>query len=341
MSTLRHCYCLTDFSLDELHSLLELAEQWRSVKHSNRFQGKAVLSMFLASSLRTRVSMDLAARQIGAHSITLAAENLWKLEFGEGVRMDGESAEHVHEAVGALSRYADILAVRAFPSRKSWEADREDPVLRAFQRHSPVPVVNLESTLFHPCQALADLLTIQRASQHRPPRKIVLSWAPHPRCLPVAVPNSFVLGVVHKGWPLTIARPEGYDLPADVLEKAAALAAERGTTLTITDDREAAFDGADYVYAKSWGRIDCYGEEDRELSERAAAGLDTWQVDAEIMSRTADAAFMHCLPVRRNVVVSDAVIDSPRSLVFEQAENRLHVQKALLVWLLSQAEGKH
>lgn len=339
MSWPRHYYSLADLTPEEIRVLLDLSEEWRAIKHSDRFQGRTVLNLFMASSLRTRVSMDLAAQQIGAHVITLSAESAWKLEFRDGVRMDGEAAEHAHEALGVLGRYADILAVRSFPARKSWEEDRQDPVLKAFLKHSPVPVINLESTLYHPCQVLADLLTIEQDTAGKPPKKVVLTWAPHPRCLPVAVPNSFTLGVLNMGWPLTIARPEGYDLPPEIMQRAEKIAAERGATLEVTDDRAAAFKDADFVYAKSWGRIDRYGDEAHELRERTAAKLDSWEVDSAIMSHTADAAFMHCLPVRRNVVASDAVLESPRSLIFDQAENRLHVQKAILVWLLTQLEG--
>lgn len=339
MSRPRHYYSLADLTPEELRELLNLSEEWRDIKFSDRFRDRTVLNLFMASSLRTRVSMDLAAQHIGAQVVTLTGESTWKLEFRDGVRMDGETAEHAREAVGVLARYADVLAVRSFPSRKSWEDDRVDPVLNAFLKHSSVPVINLESVLYHPCQVLADLYTIERDAQGKKPRKVVLTWAPHPRCLPVAVPNSFALGVLNMGWPLTIARPEGYDLPPEVMRRANELANQCGGELTITDDREAAFEGADYVYAKSWGRLDCYGAEERELAERKAANLDAWEVDADIMSRTADAAFMHCLPVRRNVVVSDAVLESPRSLIIDQAENRLHVQKAILVWLLTQLEG--
>jgi N-acetylornithine carbamoyltransferase len=260
---------------------------------------------------------------------------MWKIAFGEGEPMRGDAAEHIIEAVGVLGRYGDVLAVRSFPSRESWEADAADPVLAAVMQHSPVPVLNLESTRYHPCQAAADLLTIRRDCAGEPGGPIVLTWADHPKALPVAVPSSFALGVTRMGWDLVVTHPEGYDLPADVIARCKSFASQSGSAFAVTHHRAQAFRGARYVYAKSWGRLDRYGREDEELGERQTLGLDRWIVDEEAMALTADAAFMHCLPVRAGVIVSEGVLRGPRSLVLEQAENRLHVQKAILMDLLT------
>lgn len=338
MSNPLHVHSLDDLTRDRLEKILDRAERLRGQSALELLRGRSIINLFLSPSLRTRVSMELAARQLGAHCVTLQEDaGLWKLEFNAGAVMRGETVEHAKDAIGVLARYGDLLAVRAFPARRSWEEDARDPILNAFKRWSPRPVLNLESSLYHPCQALADILTIRRAAgggdarEAGRPGKIVLSWADHPKCLPVAVPNSFALAMTQMGFDLTIARPEGYDLPAEVMQRCIEHAARSGGRVDVTADPVAAFTGARFVYAKSWGRIDRYGREAEELAERKAGGLARWIVDGEIMRRTDDAHFMHCLPVRRNVVVADEVIDSPRSLILDEAENRLHGQKALLL----------
>ncbi|MBI5864109.1 MAG: N-acetylornithine carbamoyltransferase [Planctomycetes bacterium] len=339
---LLHVHSLDDLSRERIETILTRAERIRGQNSLNLLAGKTVINFFLSPSLRTRVSMELAAQQLGAHSVTLQEDaGLWKLEFNMGAVMRTDTVEHAKEAIGVLARYGDLLAVRAFPSRKSWEEDAKDPILNAFKRWSPKPVLNLESSLYHPCQSLADILTIRRqaaadagkqaGSATIRPGKIVLTWADHPKCLPVAVPNSFALGMAQMGWDLTIVRPEGYDLPPEVMQRCDAHAKKEGGRLVVTDDRESAFAGARFVYAKSWGRIDRYGREADEIAERRERGLASWIVDAAIMKRTDNACFMHCLPVRRNVVVADEVIDGPRSIVLDEAENRLHAQKALIL----------
>lgn len=341
-----HVHSLDDLPREQIERILDRAERIRGQNSLELLQGKAIVNLFLSPSLRTRVSMELAAQQLGAHCVTLQEDaGLWKLEFNMGAVMRTDTVEHAKEAIGVLARYGDLLAVRAFPSRKSWEEDAKDPILNAFKRWSPKPVLNLESSLYHPCQSLADILTIRRqtaqdaatrkqGNKEAKPGKIVLTWADHPKCLPVAVPNSFALGMTQMGWDLTIARPEGYDLPPEIMQRCREHAKRGGGKLEITDDREAAFAGARFVYAKSWGRIDRYGREAEELAERKERGLSAWITDAAIMQRTDNACFMHCLPVRRNVVVSDEVIDGPRSIVLDEAENRLHAQKALILEML-------
>jgi N-acetylornithine carbamoyltransferase len=341
MNSLLHVHSLDDLDRSTIERIIDRAQRIRGQNALDSLRGKSIVLLFLSPSLRTRVSMELAARQLGAYVVTLQEDaGLWKLEFNDGAVMRGDTVEHAKEAIRVLARYGDLLAVRAFPSRKSWLEDARDPILSAFKKWSPVPVLNLESSLYHPCQALADILTIRRTAaalspqsrgEGSKPGKIVLTWADHPKCLPVAVPNSFALAMTQMGWDLTIARPEGYDLPPEIMERCRRHAVVAGSGLEVTNDREAAFTGARFVYAKSWGRIDRYGLETQELAERKEGGLAKWIVDAAIMKQTNDAYFMHCLPVRRNVVVSDEVIDGPRSIVIDQAENRLHAQKALLL----------
>lgn len=334
---MRHFVTLDDLSREEVSDLLDLAEKLRGARTLELLRGRAVVLVFFDPSLRTRVSMELAAAQLGARAVTLdVGKDVWSLEWREGAVMNADRAEHVKEAAKVLSRYGDALGVRAFPRRRSWDEDRAEPVISAFARWSDVPLVNLESSLWHPCQALADVLTIRRALGERP-GKIVLTWANHPRPLPVAVPSSFACAVTQQGWDLAIARPEGYDLPEEIMARCCENARRAGSWLEVTDDRAAALRGAKVVYAKSWGRIDRYGREEDEIRERAERGLARWIVDAGAMALTDGARFMHCLPVRRNVVVADDVIDSPASIVYDQAENRLHAQKAILARLIAHA----
>lgn len=337
--SVQHVYTLGDLPLETVDKLLDSAQSLRHERLGQQLRGKTLICLFLSPSLRTRVSMELAARQLGAEVVVLqSGASLWEFAIEEGEPMLGNAAEHIKEASRVLARYADALAVRAFPLKKSWREDAQDKVLNGFMKWTGKPILNLESSLYHPCQGLADLLTMRDLSEATSNRKVVLTWTPHPKALPVAVPNSFAIAAAHQGWDLTITHPEGYELPSSVLTKCRELAASRGQSVTVEHDRDKALEGAQFVYAKSWGRLDRYGELDKELAERKLSNASSWIVDEASMKRTDNAYFMHCLPVRRGVVVADSVIDSERSLVFEQAENRLHVQKALLHFMMSEGD---
>jgi N-acetylornithine carbamoyltransferase len=255
------------------------------------------------------------------------------LETRDGVRMDGDRPEHVREAVPLLSRFYAGLGLRIMAEGNEREADLGDLRFLQFMRAATVPVFNMESALYHPCQALADLLTIRARLGEIAGRRITITWAPHPRPLPTAVPNSILLAATQMGMRVTLAHPEGFDLHAPVLERAAEFAGRSGGSLTVTSDQTGAVEGAEIVYAKSWGGLFRYDAPEEEDARRRSAV--EWQVDDRLMARTDDAGFMHCLPVRRNVVVADSVLDGPRSLVIDQAENRLHAQKAVLAHLYS------
>ncbi len=279
-------------------------------------RGKTLLNVFFNPSLRTRLSTEVAARNLGMDVMTLDAGAGWQLEFADGSVMDGGSAEHIREGAAVMSQYADILALRSFPGLEDRAADYADPILNAFQRHASRPVISLESAIRHPLQSLTDCLTIQqnRPAGGRRPR-VVLTWAPHPRRLPQAVANSF------SEWMITwdevdfvIANPPGFDLAPEFI---------RGTT--VYHNQNEALDGADFVYAKNWSAYHDYG---------ATTDAPTWQITPEKMALTDNARFMHCLPVRRNVVVADAVLDNPRSLVIPQAGNRVWAAQAVLARML-------
>lgn len=277
---------------------------------------KMVINLFFNSSLRTRMSTEKAARQLGADVITYDASGGWGIEFEDGAVMNLNTAEHVKEAAGVLSQYCDVLCVRSFPSLTDRDADYQDRIIKAFVTYASVPVVSLESATRHPLQSLTDCLTIREHRKTERP-KVVLTWAPHPRKLPQCVSNSFAEWM--QAWgevDLTIANPPGLDL-------APAFAPKN----IISHDQREAFAGADFIYAKNWSAYDDYGA--------TPAGHDDWMIDEEKMGLTNDAHFMHCLPVRRNVVVSDGVIDSPNSLVLQQANNRTWAAQAVLARLLT------
>jgi len=280
--------------------------------------------------------MDVAVHRLGGHPVAMeAGSQTWALEWRKGVVMDGDKPEHLKEAAGVLSRYFDGIGVRAFAKLESFDEDAAEPVLSAFVRWSRVPIVNLESAIYHPCQGLADGMTMREAlGDSLAGAKVLLTWAPHPKPLPMAVPNSFALAATKLGARLTILRPRGFDLAPAVMERARTNAAAAGGSVETTDDPAAAYAGARIVYAKSWGALDYYGRWDAEKAVREANRSFT--VDAAKMARTAGARFMHCLPVRRNVVVADEVIDSEASVVLDQAENRMWAQMSLLSAILGE-----
>jgi N-acetylornithine carbamoyltransferase len=314
-------------TLPEIEGLLESALRFkRGDDVSKPLAGKSVALVFFNPSLRTRASMQVGIYELGGNAVVLEPGGTsWTLEHRTGAVMDGDKTEHVAEFVRVLERYCVAIGVRTFAALKDWQEERTDPVLNAFAQYASVPIINLESAMHHPCQSLADMLTI-REKLGAGRKRVVLTWAWHPKPLPMAVPNSFALAAAQVGHDLVIAHPSGYDLDEELIEGL-------GEDVEITNDIDAAFIDADVIYAKSWGSKQFYGNADQDLAERAQY-RSKWIVDEEKMSRTNDAIFMHCLPVRRNVIVTDGVIDSTRSVVIDEAENRLHVQKAILArWL--------
>ena len=293
---------------------------------------KALGLVFFNPSLRTRASMDLAAAHLGAHAVTLTpGSGTWGLETRDDVVMDGDAAEHVKEAFGVLSRYVDALGVRTFATLTDAEADGADRAFRAVVDASAVPVVNLESARWHPCQELGDAATVSDLLGDPRGKKLVLSWAPHPKPLPRAVPNSALLMAARLGMEVVVARPEGFGLDADVLELARAAAARTGGSVTESADQAESLAGAQVVYAKAWAGAAVYGARETEARQRAAHA--DWRITSGAMTRTDRAHFMHCLPVRRGVVVDGDVLDGDRAAHLLQAEYRLHAQKAILEWV--------
>lgn len=322
-----------DWSRTELDRLIESALRFkRGDENARPLAGRSVALVFFNPSLRTRASMQVGIFELGGNAVVLEPGGTsWTLEHREGAVMDSDKTEHVAEFVRVLGRYCAGVGVRTFAAMKNWEEEREDPVLASFARYSEVPVINLESAMQHPCQAMADMMTI-REKLGRGRKRVLLTWAWHPKPLPMAVPNSFALASAQQGHDLVIAHPKGYELDDALMKEITARAEESGGNVSVTHNVDEAFDGAEVIYAKSWGSKGFYGAPNEEIRERAPY-RSSWIVDEAKMARTREALFMHCLPVRRNVIVTDGVIDSQGSVVIDEAENRLHVQKAIMAEL--------
>ena len=325
---------LTDLPGDELPRLLDLAARGKRGDFDRRLlDGKRVTLLFFNPSLRTRVSMEYAAQSLGAHvsALTPGADS-WKLETRRGAVMDGDAQEHLVDAVRVLAEMSDLIAVRTFAGLTDADEDRREPVLTEVARASKVPVVNMESAMDHPLQALADLMTMRE--EFGPDLRgvpVTLTWAPHPRPLPMAVPAAFLRAVARMGMDVRVAAPPDFELPKWLRDEAAK-ALPAGGSVRWFDEQDAALRGTRAVYAKAWGSPLCYGSPDGGLAARTRHG--SWTVTEDKMALGDRAVFLHCLPVRRNVVVTDEVLDGPRSRVYVEAGNRLHTARAVLMHVL-------
>ncbi len=330
---MKHFLTTNDWSRDELESLLLVAGELKQQPMNSSLKGKSIALLFLNPSMRTRTSFDLGMQQLGGIAIVLQpGKDAWGLEFETGTVMDGDAEEHIAEAAGVLSRYCDLIALRAFPSFIDWSKDREDKLIKSLARHSSVPVINME-TIVHPCQELAMMMTLQEKLGRVDNRKMLLTWTWHPRPLNTAVANSALLMGTRFGMDVTLLCPQEAYLPdPQFMEAASANAAASGGSLAVSHDIESAYKGADFVYAKSWGALPYYGKPDEEWELRK--NYRHFIVDEEKMALTNNALFSHCLPLRRNIKATDAVMDAPYCVALDEAENRLHVQKALMMNLL-------
>ena len=309
-------------SIKQLPNLAEALEAAKYVKE-NPFadqelgRNKTLLMIFFNSSLRTRLSTQKAALNLGMNVIVLDVnQGAWKLETERGVIMDGDKPEHLLEAIPVMGSYCDVIGVRAFAGLQDREQDYNEVIINQFIKYSGKPVFSMEAATRHPLQTLADLITIEEHKKVAKP-KVVLTWAPHPRALPQAVPNSFAEGINMTDYEFVITHPHGYELDPEFVGNA-----------RVEYDQRKAFEGADFIYAKNWSAYsgDNYGKilcDDRD-----------WTVDAEKMALTNNAFFMHCLPVRRNMIVTDDVIESPQSLVIPEAANRVVSAQTILKEIL-------
>ncbi|MBO4956091.1 MAG: N-acetylornithine carbamoyltransferase [Muribaculaceae bacterium] len=309
--------------VDDIGSLSQALAEAKMIK-ADRYaltdlgRNRTLLMLFFNSSLRTRLSTQKAAMNLGMNVMVLDVnQGAWKLETERGVVMDGDKAEHLLEAIPVMASYADIIGVRSFAGLTDKKADYEERVLSQFIQYSGRPVISMEAATRHPLQSFADLITIEEYKRTERP-KVVLTWAPHPKALPQAVPNSFAEWAVAAGYELTITHPHGYELDSSFTAGA-----------KIEYDQDKAFEGADFIYAKNWS---AYADPNYG---KVLSTDRSWTVDSRKMALTNDAYFMHCLPVRRNMIVTDDVIESERSIVIPEAANREISAQTVLMKMLN------
>jgi N-acetylornithine carbamoyltransferase len=334
---MKHFLNTQDWSRSELDALLARASLFKRDRVGDELRGKSIALVFFNPSLRTRTSFEIGAFQLGGHAVVLQpGKDAWPIEFDLGTVMDGEAEEHIAEVAKVLSRYVDMIGVRAFPKFVDWTLDRQDKVLRGFAEHATVPVINME-TITHPCQELAHVMALQEhfGSTDLRGRKYVLTWTYHPKALNTAVANSALTIATRMGMDVTLLCPTpDYVLDQRYMDWAAQNVVESGGSLQVSHDIESAYAGADVVYAKSWGALPYFGNWEPEKPIRDA--YKHFIVDEAKMALTNDGVFSHCLPLRRNVKATDAVMDSPRCIAIDEAGNRLHVQKAVMAALANQ-----
>ncbi len=335
-----------EWSLEELDDLLQRALRIKGGTDIPDFRGKVMSLLFFNASVRTRMSFESGMSRFGGHGVYVQpGKDTWVFEHRDGIVMDGNTQEHLREVAPVMSRFAHVIGIRksdlittsstTADVEGSWSDVKQDPFMRAFAKHATVPVVNMESNMEHPCQELADRMTLAEKIPEPRGKKYVLTYSWHPKSLPLATPHSQVLSAAALGMNVVLLRPEGWDMDPEVTDAARERAEARGGSLEITDDIEGAYDGAVAVCAKAWGSMSYYGRAEEE-SEAKKAQRGRWIVDAEKMARTDNGVFMHCLPVRRGVVVTDDVLNHPNCVTTDQAENRLWAQVGLLTKLLQE-----
>ncbi len=338
---IRHFLSTQDWSRAELDALLVQAAAFKRNKLGAELRGKSIALLFFNPSMRTRTSFELGAFQLDGHAVVLQpGKDAWPIEFDVGNVMDGEAEEHIAEVARVLSRYVDLIGVRAFPKFQNWTIDREDRVLASFAKYATVPVINME-TITHPCQELAHVLALQEhfGTTDLRGKKYVLTWTWHPKPLNTAVANSALQIATRFGMEVTLLCPTPeYVLDERYMDFGRRNVAENGGSLSVSHNIDGAYRGAHVVYAKSWGALPYFGrwEQEKPIREK----YKNFIVDEGKMALTDHGVFSHCLPLRRNVKATDAVMDSPACIAIDEAENRLHVQKAIMAALVLKA-GSH
>ena len=339
--TQRNFLNTADLPQEEILALIDLALSLKHGQINKTLTGKTLATLFFNPSVRTRVSFASAMFKLGGQALDISSEGAWTFEYRDGIVMDGSTIEHVKEVAPVLSRYCDAIAIRcselmtkSAESAKvgDWHTAKQDIVLNSFAKYATVPIINMESNVYHPCQGLGDAVTIKEKLGYTQGKKYVLTWAYHPKALPMATPNSQMLAACDLGMDVVVAHPTGWDLDPEILAIAAQRARQSGGSFSIEHNIESALDSAHVVCAKSWGALKYYGNWEEEKQYRTQH--KHWIVNQEKLRHTQDALVMHCLPVRRNVEISDDVLDSPSSIVIDEAENRLWAQMALLASLL-------
>ncbi len=355
MNAKKHFYNTADFTSEEILALIEMALKMKSGEISQDLSGKSLAMLFFNPSLRTRISFIMAMQKLGGLAIDLPIKESYAFEYEDGAVMDQGTIEHVKDAAQVLSGYCNAIAVRSSElitsakesaEVKSWDELKKDKVIKSFMKYANVPVINMESNVYHPCQGLADAMTIVEKLAPKTPggwlnglppgggirKKYVLTWVYHPKALPMATPNSEILSACDLGMEVVVAHPPGWELDPQIIDSMIQRARQNGGSIKFSYSMEDAMKDASVVCAKSWGALYYYGNWEKE--QKIRGGLKNWIVDQEKMDMTDNACFMHCLPVRRNVEVTDEVIDGNNSWVYDQAENRLWAEMAVLVYLL-------
>jgi N-acetylornithine carbamoyltransferase len=325
---------LADFSNEEIQTLIALANRLDSHPEPEALKGKVLSLLFLSPSLRTLASFQAAMVRLGGGSFVISPEmSIHGLESRPGIVMDGAAAEHIREAMPVIASYGDAIGIRAFAERKSIDADLAENEFNTLTDLIDTPYINMESAMNHPCQSLADWKTMDDLGIPANGGKFVLSWAYHPLPLPLAVPAATLHMAAKRGMDVTVLRPDGFELPDEIMQKAKSAADSSGGSVTETDQRAEAMEGAQIIYAKSWSSTRHYGDKLQDEKQREQH-LD-WCVDEPWFDNAKeDCRFMHCLPVRRGVVVADEILDGPRSIVLPEARNRMLAQMAILHQML-------
>ena len=326
---------LADFSGAEIRELIALARRLDENPEPRALAGKVLSLLFLSPSLRTLISFQSAMVRMGGGTFVVSPEmSIHGLESRSGIVMDGVAAEHIREAVPVIASYGDAIGIRAFAKRENLDDDLADREFRELTSLVDTPYINMESAINHPCQSLADWKTLDDLGIPANGGKFVLSWTWHPQPLPFAVPAATVHMAALRGMDVTVLRPEGFELPDAIMDKARQAAAMSGGTVTETNDRSSATQDGQVIYVNSWASARHYGNKCAE--DKIKPVLRDWCVDESWFGNTAsDCRFMHCLPVRRGVAVTDHILDGPRSVVIAEARNRMLVQMAVLHRMLS------
>lgn len=323
---MKHFTTFLNQTPERIAALVQRGIELKSGKNAASIRGKNLGMVFFNPSLRTRVSFETAMFKYGGNAVSLSAGgDTWTLETKEGAIMDGTKVEHIKDAAPVLSRYCDAIGIRTFAGLKDIDEDLKEEVIACFAKYATVPVISLESAMEHPCQALADMMTAKERFKETKKKTFVLTWAPHIKPRPMAVPHSALLAGAYLGCEVIVAHPKGYDLPAVYMDHARSIATSLGGSVTVTNDQSVCAK-ADILYAKNWIAAGDYGKV--QTLETIPPELASWKVTKSALK--ADSIFLHCLPVRRNVEVADEVLDAPQSAIYDEAENRMWAQAALL-----------
>ena len=317
------------------HQIISMVDAALDIKKGTytpkNISGKSLGMLFFNPSLRTRVSFEMAMYRFGGKALSLSAgSDVWNLEFEDGNIMDHSTVEHVKEGARVLSRYVDAIAIRSFAGLRSVEEDLKENILRSFSKHATVPVISMESAMEHPAQALADMMTIRERHKEELSngKKLVfaLTWAPHVKSLPMAVPHSALFAGAYSGCEVRVIHPKGFELSSTYMDHAESIANSFGGSVSVHNDQKKGLEGANVIYAKNWAPSTLYGK--AQAMSKSLLSFPDWIVDFNKIKNS--QTFLHCLPVRRNLEVTDSALDSPISAVVDQAENRMWAQAALL-----------